>query len=77
MEFTIDAGGMQKIFDAAGELLVERAEAIAQACNDDSTWGGYHAVVDEDRQSARVYSADGRNDEARDQRLLRNLDAGA
>jgi hypothetical protein len=62
----------------AQEMLDRRARAITAACNNDSTWGGYHYAVSRDavRARARIWSADARNDEARDQRLIRNLDAG-
>jgi len=56
--------------------LEQRAQAIADACNADSTWGGYHAAAGSDGKSAQVWSADARNDEARDQRLIRFLDHG-
>ncbi len=61
------------------EMVRSKGEAIAEACNSDSSWGGYFsaATTDGDRARARVWSADNRNDEARDQRLVRNLDAGA
>lgn len=67
--------GLAEIKRLAGALLAERARAIEAACNADSSWGGYHSAVDASGMSARVWSADRRNDEARDQRLLRNLDA--
>lgn len=58
-------------------LVQQKADAIADACNGQSSWGGYFsaAEVNSDRARARVWSADGRNDEARDQRLIKNLDA--
>lgn len=66
----------QELAEAIGTVDLERrAQAIADACNADSTWGGYHADVGRDGKSAQVWSADARNDEARDQRLLRFLDA--
>lgn len=60
-------------------ILAGRGEAIAAACNAESQWGGYHATpVEFDGHTSfqRVYAADGRNDEARDNRLIKNLDAG-
>lgn len=62
----------------AEAMLEQRARAIADACNSDSSWGGYFYAVTKDgvRARARIWSADDRNDEARDQRLIRNLDAG-
>lgn len=65
--------------DEALEVVRAKGEAIADACNDQSSWGGYftHAGIDGTRARARVWSADGRGDEARDNRLVRNLDAGS
>lgn len=60
--------------------VLGRAEAIADACNADSTWGGYLSAdsTHSDRwPHATVWSADGRNDEGRDARTLRHLDAGS
>ncbi|WP_067428528.1 hypothetical protein [Nocardioides jensenii] len=60
-------------------LLDGRGEAIAAACNADSEWGGYYATEPEfDGRTTfqRVFGADGRNDELRDLRLIKNLDAG-
>lgn len=62
----------------AEAMLEQRARAIADACNSDSSWGGYFYAVTRGkvRARARIWSADDRNDEPRDQRLIRNLDAG-
>lgn len=61
----------------AQALLDQMGKAVADACNAESSWGGYHYAVHVDERRARVHiwSADRRNDEARDQRLIRNLDA--
>lgn len=63
--------------DEALALVASKGEAIAEACNSQSSWGGYFTAASADgvRARAKVWSADGRNDEARDQRLVRNLDA--
>lgn len=63
----------------AKAMIERKAEAITDACNRESSWGGY---LHDDASSAirarqHIWSADARNDEARDQRLVRNLDAGA
>lgn len=57
--------------------VTRRTEAIEQACNQDSSWGGYASEVEmtEDGPVGRVWSFDERADEARAQRILRNLDA--
>ena len=58
--------------------LDRRARAIEAACNGQSSWGGYEAEVDEEgsRPRARVWSISGhaREDNARSQRLIRNLE---
>lgn len=58
-------------------LVEGRGERIADACNADSSWGGYYSAVSvsDIRARARVWSIGG-NGEARKQRLIRNLDAG-
>lgn len=97
----IKRSGIQELMTSEGatELVTSKAAAIAQACNSQSTWGGYFSSggngldgtsVGKDgrrrgaggrfvggglRARAKVWSADRRNDEARDQRLVRNLDA--
>lgn len=71
--------GLAEAKRLAGAELGTRAAAIAEACNAESSWGGYFSEVDlgdPDHPVARVWSADARDDEARDQRILRNLDAG-
>lgn len=61
--------------DAALEIVKAHGERTAEACNSASSWGGYftYAEVGNHRARAVVLAADGRTDEARDQRLLRNL----
>lgn len=61
--------------EGAQKAVTELAEATADACNSESSWGGYFhaATTDDTRARAKVWSADNRNDEARDQRLVRNL----
>lgn len=60
-------------------VVKEKVEAIAAACNAESAWGGYAsaASIDGDRVRGRVWSFDDRNDEARDNRMVKHLDAGA
>jgi hypothetical protein len=55
-----------------------RTKAIADACNSQSSWGGYRSEVEvyDDGPHGRVWSIDEASDEARAQRLVRNLDAG-
>jgi hypothetical protein len=61
------------------ESFIEaKTKAVEDACNAQSSWGGYHSdvSVNDDRIRGRVWSSDNRNDEARDNRLIHNLDAG-
>jgi hypothetical protein len=55
-----------------------RTKAISDACNMQSSWGGYdwETEVWPDGPVGRVWSFDEASDEARAQRLIRNLDAG-
>lgn len=57
----------------AHALVNEKAQALADACNAESTWGGYDWEPGESaiRARARVWSI--KRSEAREQRLLRNL----
>ena len=76
MDVTWNQAGLAAIDRATAQLLEDSAAAIADACNSDSSWGGYDSALGDDGK-ARVWSADGRDDEARDQRLIRHLDAAA
>ncbi|HEY4268414.1 MAG TPA: hypothetical protein VGM94_09510 [Galbitalea sp.] len=59
------------------ELVRSKVDAIAAACNEQSSWGGYAsgAAIHPDRVRGTVWSFDNRVDEARDNRMIRNLDA--
>lgn len=58
-------------------LVEGRGERVADACNAESSWGGYYhaTTVSDVRARSRVWSIGG-NGETRQQRLIRNLDAG-
>lgn len=58
-------------------LVEAKVKAIADACNAESSWGGYAfaAAIHPDRVRGTVWSYDNRVDEARDNRMIRNLDA--
>lgn len=61
--------------------IAARAARIAAACNAASSWGGYEwelITQNQGRASANVWTIDDRGikDNARTNRLLRNLDAG-
>jgi hypothetical protein len=59
--------------------LERRGAGIAAACNADSTWGGYESgpVPGDPTAKVNVWSIGADDDEARRNRLVRNLDAGA
>lgn len=58
--------------------ILRRAEAIRDACNEGSSWGGYEAAPEAEnwRASANVWTITARDIEARDNRMIRNLGAG-
>lgn len=60
--------------------LERRAQAIADAANSESSWGGYYSAVTNDgnRARARVWNikSGASDDESRNGRMLRNLDSG-
>lgn len=61
-------------------LVVPRAEAIAAACNEQSSWGGYASAdaSSKTRGRAHVWSyakQDGSGTTERANRLIKNLDA--
>ena len=61
-------------------VLDAAAKAIADACNSDSTWGGYYYAVNTDGKwpRARVWNVKrgASDDESRNNRLIKNIDAG-
>ena len=70
-------GGFDALRTSSGVVAMVEAEAkrIADACNATSVWGGYHYEMANTakRARARVWSSDRRNDEARDNRLIRAM----
>lgn len=59
--------------------ITRRAAAIRDACNAESSWGGYESGPESEnrRASANVWTIGlGRADNARSNRMVRNLDAG-
>lgn len=63
------------------DLVTGRAAAVADACNAQSSWGGYASTTESDevRARARVWSyasQDGGGNTERANRMIRNLDAG-
>jgi hypothetical protein len=60
-------------------LVADRAEAVAEACNAQSSWGGYEArsSASGNRARAQVWTIEREAvvDNARNQRLIRNIGA--
>lgn len=78
VKIVFNSAGFKALEKLAQQSLGDRARAIADACNAESSWGGYESDVSHDGRTAQVWSADGpHNDESRSQRLLKNVDAGA
>lgn len=65
--------------EVAAELEA-RAAAVAAAANAESSWGGYHSALSTGgvRPHAHVWNVKrgAADDEARNNRMIRNLDAG-
>lgn len=63
-------------------LVKHHVEAIAAACNEDSSWddpkvgGGYFSSAQSNPTLGRVWSVDRQRSESRKNRMIRNLDAG-
>lgn len=59
------------------EDIRARTTAVEQACSAQSGWGGYASSVSTvgNRPHGRVYSIGRHDDEARHNRMIRNLDA--
>lgn len=61
--------------------LERRIKAIQDACESESSWGGYFTAVtvDSERATAKIWSLSSNLGENhnRHQRMIRNLDAGA
>lgn len=73
VRFEWNTGCFDQLRHMADGLVAEKANEAAAAANASSTWGGYHVenASDSSRPRYRVWSGDGRNDDGRDQRLLR------
>lgn len=78
MKIKWNVGAFAQLRQAHLPLVEEAAESIAEACNAESSWGGYDSAASNDGYTAtgRVWEFDNREDEARNNRLIRNLDAG-
>lgn len=63
--------------DSVQADLDRRGQAIADACNADSSWGGYKSGPAPGKTAkTNVWSIGDHDDEARKQRLPRNMDSG-
>lgn len=78
VKLTFKRGAIQELAGLLHGEIQDRAQAVADACNAESQWGGYESGdASGDWPRARVWNSDSRNDEARDQRLIKALDAGS
>lgn len=65
------------------EMVAHHVEAIAAACNADSSWddpkvgGGYFSSAQSNPTLGRVWSVDRQRSESRKNRMIRLLDSGA
>ena len=57
-------------------LLRRSAQQIADACNAESSWGGYDVSVDERAVRVMTHDRHATGDDQRSNRLIRNMDAG-
>lgn len=79
----IDSAAAEQVLKSAGlrASFQRRGEAVADACNAQSSWGGYFTATttDGDRVSTKVWSLSSKlpDEHDRHQRMVRNLDAGA
>lgn len=75
LKFNIEA--FEHILGEASLPMIEaKAAEVAERCNAESSWGGYFhhsSIRPGGRAAGTVWSADNRNDEARDNRMVRNL----
>lgn len=74
-ELAIDEGARDELATQMMTAIHPAAEAIAQRCNDESSWGGYQAFLTE--RAARVYALSGGKDSERGRRLLAAVDSVA
>lgn len=82
VRLTFNTGAIEQLLTspAMEAELKRRAERIAAAANAESSWGGYQASSSREgsRARARVWNVkhEAADDEARNNRLIRGLDAG-
>ena len=83
IEFNKDLEQQLRDLDSTVELVAHHTKAIADACNEESSWddpkvgGGYFHHAQANPTLGRVWSIDKQRDESRKNRLIRNLDAGS
>jgi hypothetical protein len=74
----VDPGAVTELMHQCIDIVAERGQAIAAACNAESSWGGYESAAEVTYVGAMavVRSIGEHDDEARTNRLVRNLGAG-
>lgn len=75
-DIKISKAGRQEIKRLALPECLDAAEKIAQACNAQSSWGGYKAIMGSSAAVVLGYTHEANVDNARAQRILRNVNAG-
>ena len=82
VEVTFNGDAIERLLTSPAMVqdLRRRAERVADAANRESSWGGYASSASGEgrRAHARVWNvkAGAADDEARNNRLIRGLDAG-
>lgn len=74
----INEAAVKALMHEPVDMIRDRVAAIAEACNADSSWGGYDSDAEVTEQGAMgiVWSIGENDDEARENRMVRNLGAG-
>jgi hypothetical protein len=82
VKVTIKRTGITDLMSGPGARaeIERRTKAVEDACNGESSWGGYASATDHDetRARGRVWSyarQDGKGQTERAKRMIRNLDA--
>lgn len=75
-QITVTRQAREAIKKLALPLCVEAAEKIADACNAQSSWGGYEGFEGSSAGVVTGLTHEAQEDNARVQRILKNVNAG-